>query len=285
MPTLKAVIDRAEDIPEAAREFYKEEDGVFLLDIEGVDKHPSTKALRGALDGQKQARKKAADEIAALKAKLAAIPDDFNPEEYASIKAKLEAYEADPDKNKGGDAAKQMQELTASRKLLEQRISTMEKASKEEIAKKDETIKKKDAFINRLLVDEGLTKALMNAGVSKEFLPAAKALHKEVVKVVEEDGKYEAIVDTDTGPLDLDRYVSDWVASDEGKPFIPPAKGVDAGGANGQRGQRSPVPGGQPNPWDKATWNLTKQGEIMKRDRVLASKLAKAAGKELPPPL
>ncbi len=49
---------------------------------------------------------------------------------------------------------------------------------------------------------------------------AAKALLRQNIKVVEEDGEYSAQVETDAGTYDIDRYVNAWLlgrgASDAG---------------------------------------------------------------------
>jgi hypothetical protein len=162
--------------------------------------------------------------------------------------------------------------------MLEQKITSMEKAHAIEIKKRDDEIKKKSDFIGQLLIDEGLTKALVNAGVGKEFIKATKSMLRDSVKVVEDAGEYSAVVETDTGPLDIERFVSDWIASDEGKVFVPPAKGGDAGGSG-----KPPKPTlNEKNPWAKDTWNLTEQGKLIRSDRVKAEKFAKAAGHKLP---
>jgi hypothetical protein len=273
---LKTVVQTLDDLDASLHTLYAEKDGKFILDLEGVDEHPSVVSLRNALDRQKSDRKKANDEIAKLKERLAKIPEDFDPDKYQQLLVQLEEYEADPAKKKEGD--KEKQEAVAARKMLEQKIANMEKAHKVEIEKKDADLKRKDTFIGQLLIDDGLTKSLVEAGVGKEFLKATKAMLKDSCKVVEEDGQYKAVVDSDTGELDISRFVQDWVASDEGKPFIPPAKGSDAG--NSGRPTK-PISIDQ-NPWSKEFWNLTKQGELVRTDRAKAEKLAKAAGKSIP---
>lgn len=274
--SLRTILENLDDIPDNMHELYTEKDGKFILNLEGVDEHPAVTALKNALERQKQANRKINDDFKAAKEKLAKIPEDFDPDEFLRIKTTLEEYEANPDKRKDGDA-KAAQEAVAARKMLEQKMANMEKANTDAINKFKKQLEVKDGFISQLLIDEGLTKALVEVGVGKEFLKAAKALLREDVKVVDEDGSYKAIVETDTGPLDISRYVSDWVASDEGKVFIPPAKGSDAG--PGKTGPKLNL--GEKNPWAKETWNLTLQGKMLREDRMKADKLAKAAGQAI----
>lgn len=275
MASLKAILDNLDDAPESERGYYVEKNGKFVLDLVNVESHPNVLALQNAHNRTKESNKKLSDELKALKDKIAGLPDDFDPEEFTRIKAKLEEYEADPTKKPDKATA----DLTAARTMLEQKIANMEKKHANEIKAKDEIIAKKHAFITRLLVDDGLTKSLLEAGVKPSFMKAAKAMLREGVEVSEDDGEYEAVVQTDMGPVSIDKFVSDWASSDEGKEFIPAPKGGDAGGVTGGRNNARD----EKNPWKKETWNLTEQGRIVRADRQKAERLAGLAGQKLAP--
>jgi hypothetical protein len=278
MPTLKSVLENLDDLDASLHEMYAEKDGKFVLNIDNIEEHPGAVALKNALDKQKQARAKLAEENKVLKERLAKIPDDFDPDEIAHLKATIEEMEKDPNRQKGDKAA---QEAVAARKMLEEKIKTMEKSHEKEVGAMKTKLAKKDAFIGQLLIDDGLTKALIEAGIDKAYLKAAKALLRPNVTVEEEDDDaYKAIVKTDTGDLDVPKFVQDWIASDEGKPFIPPAKGADAGNAGKPGGK--PAGSGEKNPWMKEHWNETEQGRMFRADRAKAEKFAKAAGRTLP---
>lgn len=278
----KAVLENLDGLSEQLAAEYEEKDGKFYLKLEGVDEHPSVVALKNAHERTKADRKKIADELKTLREKYKDFPEEMTVEEFERLKAALAEYEADPDPNK---KKQQDSEAIAARKMLEQKIASMEKKHGEELTKLKKSLEIKDTFISKLLIEEGLTKALIDAGVAKEFIKAAKALLAGDVKVTEEDGEYVAIVSTDTGELDIPKYVQDWVASDEGKPFVTPAKGGDAGNTSTKGGNTPPkIPGGDKNPWAKEHWNLTEQGKVLRADRVRAEKLAKAAGHTLPLP-
>lgn len=284
MPALKALLETEafEGLESALHEFYQEKDGKHVLWIEGVRDHPDVVALRNALERQKAAAKTLQTEVTTLKDKYKDLPDEMTVEEFNRLKTLVEEYEANPNRNKDDKTA---QEAVAAKKMLEQKIESMKTEQGKEVKKLQEKIDKQAAFIGTLLIDEGLTKALVEAGIPKEYLKATKALLKSNIKVVEEDGEYKATVPSDTGDLDINEFVNTWVASDEGKIFVPPAKGSDAGGPGKGR-----QPGGsdQKNPWKADDWpnkqaNLTEQGRLLKTNRVLAEKLAKAAGVTLPP--
>lgn len=276
MAKLKTILETLDDVPENLHEFYVEKDGKFVLDLDGTDSHPDVAALKNALERQKTERRKVADELTKLKDRLAKIPEDFDADAYATAMAELEELRTNP--NRKPDE-KERQELAAARKTLEQKIANMEKAHAEAITKKDVEIKKRDDKIKSVLIDDGLTKALVEAGVSKEYMKAAKALLRQDCDVIEDEGDYKAIVKSDMGEMEIGKYVSDWVASDEGKVFVPPAKGSDSSNNNSNKTR---IITGEKNPWSKEHWNLTLQGKILREDRTKAEKLAKAAGKTIP---
>ena len=284
MPALKAILEPEafEALDAALHDFYQEKDGKHVLWIEGVKEHPETLALRNALNRQQTNAKNLQTELNALKEKYADAPEEMTVEEFNRLKGLVEEYEADPSKKKDG---KEAAEAVAAKKMLEQKIANMTTDHEKKTKGLQEKIDKQAIFIGTLLIDEGLTKSLVEAGIPKEYLKATKALLKSSIKVVEEDGEYRAVVPSDTGELEIGEYVNTWVASDEGKIFVPPAKGSDAGGPGKQR-----QPGGsdQKNPWKGDDWpdkkpNLTQQGLLLKTNRPLAEKLAKQAGVTLPP--
>lgn len=284
--TLKAVLEKLDELPEQLHEFYTEQEGKFYLNVEEVESHPAAKALQGALEAQKAARKKAAEEIAKLKERLAKVPDNFDPTELDKLRnqvsemtAKIEEYEMDPAKKTPPDT-KHLQELAQARRMLEQKITGMEKAHAAELAKQEQILAKKEAFIRKLMVEEELSKGLLDVGVNKSLFRGAQAMLAPMIKIEEEDDGYRVFVPTDTGDLDIPKFLADWSASDEGKAFIPPPKGADAAGTKQQKSMMGDIK----NPWHKDHFNRTEQGKILRTDRNKAVKLAAAAGVKLPPP-
>lgn len=266
---LKAVVTTLDDIPEALHELYVEQDGRYVLTVDGVDDHPAVGTLKNAYERTKAERKQYIEDLKALRAKVDGLPDDFDPDEFDRLKAELEELKAgEPDKG----AKKPDGDAQSVRKMLEQRIASLEKKHASEVDAMRAEVEAKAAVINRLIVDDGLTRALMEAGVTTpSFVRAAKAMLAPSVKIDDDEGDYKAIVETDMGPVPLDKFVADWAASDEGRVFVAPARGADATG-NGR------MKGGQPNPWAKGSVNLTEQGRILRDDPEKARRMAKAAG-------
>ena len=93
------------------------------------------------------------------------------------------------------------------------------------------TLESESGFTSKLLLDNGLTDALVNVGVKKELLPAVKALLSKQAKVVIDGDARKAVI----GDKGLSEFIAEWSASDEGKHFIQaPANG--GGGADGSKG-------------------------------------------------
>jgi archaellum component FlaC len=252
---LRSIADTLDDIAEPFRGEYKEVDGKYVLDIENVDAHPTVRGLRSTLERLKTDKKDLTTKVSNLEARIDGLPDDFNVEKFEELKALA-------DKN-----AKPEEHLAQLRTQLE----TKHGKEKSDLQKKIDAL---EGNIKRLVVDDGLTKALMDAGVSKEFMSAAKALLKEkgIVKLEEDEGTYAAIVDTDLGKLPLSKFVAEWATGDEGKVFV--SKATGGGAAGGQGGKPS-----ENNPWKKGEHHsLTAQGVILKTDRVKAEKFMKEAG-------
>lgn len=253
---LKSVYDNEDAIPEGQRDFYVEKDGKFVLDIEGIEAHPGATALKNALDRTKTEKRALTEKLTAAEARLEGLPEDFNADEYERLK------------EAAGDNTNIDARLTAQRTQLETKHAT-------ELKKKDDRLAVVEGALKRKSVDDGLTQALIEAGIDPKHLKLVKGYLAPRVTIEEEDGEFSAVVDTEINPhMPLAEFVKTWVGTDEGKEYVAKATG---GGALG-----SDVRRGEPNPWDtqggKVKPNLTKQQEIITANPEKARQLAKAAG-------
>lgn len=115
--------------------------------------------------------------------------------------------------------------LTQANKDLKTATATAEKATK---ALTDE-----QGFTTRLLADNGLSDALVKAGVNNPaHLKAVKAMLAGQVQIVADGDTRVAKV----GDKALADYVTEWAKSDEGKHFVSAAQN-NGGGAHGGAGQ------------------------------------------------
>jgi hypothetical protein len=262
---LKAILENLDSVEPQFHDLYDEKDGKFVLQVEGIEQHPGAAAVKAALDRVRGEKRTLSEKLTAAENKLADIPDDFDAEEWLSLKAEAPDPN-DPDKKKPSD-----EHLQSQKRLFEQRIANMETKHAGEMKAKDGEIAERDGVIEAVLVEDGLTKALVEAGISKEYLKAARAMLKPSVRVVrEDDGTRRAVVETDMGEDDVGKFVLNWAQSDEGRVFVAKPTGGDAKGGNGRSlGE---------NPFDPKNPNKTKQQELIVANDAKARQMAQAVG-------
>lgn len=123
---------------------------------------------------------------------------------------------------------------------LEADLSGAQKASKDQaklLKQAQDALVSESGFTQKLLLDNGLTEALVKAGVASQFLPAVKAMFGTQAKIVADGDVRKALI----GDKDLTEFVSSWATSDEGKHYISaPANGGGgaSGGTGGSSGQK-----------------------------------------------
>lgn len=96
---LKAVLDSLDGLDDAVKSFYAETDGKFILQIDGIDSHPTVAPLKNAYERTKTDRETAKAEAATLKAQIAELqkgaPDTAATQaKLADLQAKLDAANA-----------------------------------------------------------------------------------------------------------------------------------------------------------------------------------------------
>lgn len=193
-----------EDQMKAFKKALKDDDGKALID-EIVEKAKEgvlskNEELIGKLKDTKDANTKLTERVDAI--------------EEAKTKAEEEAL------NKSGDVEK----ITAS--LKEKHAN--------EIKAKDEQITGLGGKLNKHVVGEGLSAALIKANVSPNLMGAARALIEKEFKgeVGDNDGTPFAKFDD----KNVEEFVTDWASSETGKHFVS-AKSNSGGGSNGANGQ------------------------------------------------
>ncbi len=87
---LQAIVEDLAAVPEALREHYREIDDAFVLDLEGVENHPATRALKNAKDREADERRKRGEKVAELEDRLKAF-DGLDPEAARRALAEAEA--------------------------------------------------------------------------------------------------------------------------------------------------------------------------------------------------
>lgn len=109
------------------------------------------------------------------------------------------------------------------------------KTVKKEAETTKAALQSESAFTQKLLVDNGLSDALLKANVTNPaHLKAVKSMLSTQVQIVAEGDTRKAKV----GDKDLTAFVTEWAASDEGKHFIS-APNNTGGGSQGGSGEPS----------------------------------------------
>lgn len=88
---LKVVLDALDGVDDAVKPFYTEQDGKFVLAVEGVDDHPDVANLKSAYGRTKEDRDKAKQAADALKARIAEL--EKGAPDAAATQAKLTALQ------------------------------------------------------------------------------------------------------------------------------------------------------------------------------------------------
>lgn len=225
--SLKALLDKVEDAPEAVRGFYEknEETGKFHLKVDPVDGFAleDVNGLKTALGKERSTRERLERDIVKFK--------DIDPEKARSALEELEELKK-LDPNKEADKIATSKVEAAKAQLLEKHTS--------EIKERDERNAVLQREVERLLIDAAATSALAEAKGSVELLLPHVRAHtrvKEVeggkftVEVVDKDGNAK-IADAKGTPMDIKGLVAEMRQSDAfGRAFE--GSGQSGSGSNG----------------------------------------------------
>lgn len=261
---LKLIISDESDLPseEAIRNLYKEQsDGSYLLEVDGA------------------VPKKKLDEFrktnVALKKKLEKF-DGIDPDEAKeAIERKEEFDAADGD---GAATAEKIRE--AAERIANERVEKMKQTHEKQL----DNLKTENGGLKRSLEDRVIGDALRKAGT-------AQGLRAEAVDDLIARGRSVFKVDSDGNLISLESDGETPKLNDKGDAFgandfvgglvksaphlFGDSKGSDSRGSGSGGGSDA----NGPNPWAKDTFNLTKQGEMIKDDPQKAKRLAAKVGK------
>lgn len=134
---------------------------------------------------------------------------EIDPQAVADLEAQVEKLTSD---------------LIASQKAAKDAAKAAETAANQ--------LKAESGFTQKLLIDNGLTDALVKAGVAAPYINAAKSMFAGQAKIEAEGESRVAKI----GDKALQEFVKEWAASDEGKFFI---QAPQNGGGGSQGGSDS----------------------------------------------
>lgn len=253
---LKYKFKTKEEIPGEHQPFYAERDGAWILDVDGaVDK--------SKLDEFRTTNVALMKQLDDLKKQFEGI-DPEQVRKLAEDKRKLEEEQA----VKNGEVEK----LIASR--LQSAKADFEKRFGAVTSERDALT----ARLSELQIDQGVIAAATRGGLQlrqsaiPDLTSRARSmfrLENGEARAFDQDGKVR-VGSNGAAPMTLDEWVQTLVAD---APHL--FEGNSGGGASGNG---SGGVGNIENPWKRETRNITKQGEIFRKDPAKARALAAAAG-------
>lgn len=221
---LKAIVDSLDGIDESLHEHYVEKDGGYYLSLDDFGKHPGAVTLKSTLNRVSKERDTLSAKVTEMEGKVEGLPEDFDPEEWARLKA--------------GDGGKPDEAMQALKDQHARAIETLRNKHAADLDAVTAQVAERDSYIDRTLVDGGLKDSLLEVGVVPELLDGALASLRGNVKVQRaDDGSRSAIVETDLGDVPVADFVKEWAGS-KGKAYLGKPSGPGGEGNNG--GNRNP---------------------------------------------
>lgn len=140
----------------------------------------------------------------------------------------------------GGEQLDELQgridELQTENKRLQKESEKVQKQSAKQLEQLQTQLQSEQGAVASMLVDNGLTEALTQAGVKNPaYVKAAKALLRDKVQVVADGDERKAVVEDKT----LSDFVSEWSQGDEGKEFLAHSGSTGGGASGGARDSQS----------------------------------------------
>lgn len=148
--------------------------------------------------------------------------------ELDSVLGKNSELLSEVKKLKNASREHNVDELLKTIETLEDKVTSYEKENKilkADFEKTSKVLNEKDGKLKQVMVSDGLTKALIEAGIDDKHLAVVKSFHERNVVL---DENYNAVIDGKS----LGDFAKEWLASDNGKIYTKfnPTSG---GGANG----------------------------------------------------
>ncbi len=208
---LPIVVEDQNQLPEGMEDYYQaQDDGRYVLDVDGVDNHPDVAGLKTAYQKEKEKRQQASKQRDELKKKADLIPEDLDSESLQQAIERAKNGNKDPE--------------------LEKIKSEWQK----EVEKRDQALQSKEQQMRNLIIENNLGSALTESAITNPvYQKAAKRLLADQIELEEDhQGNLNPVVENQFGTkVALNEYVKNWASGDEGKAFVNPNQGSGARGA------------------------------------------------------
>lgn len=269
MSQLQLVYSDKAEIPKNAVDFYVERDGKFHLDAQGIKTQDDFDKYAEAL------KKRFADEVADVQKKTGngLSRDEIMGwiKEAASEMSKVGTKGGDKGDGDGGADSKVLAKLHD----MERDIAALTETNKKLQTERDEATNQS----RQTTIRNELSTAAQKAGATPEGIGNLVTLVESNFEVAQ-DGSVVTKLDAGVSPNQKpDDYFATVARDPSYRMFWGKSVGSGADGSGGEGPGGNSI--GKDNPWTKAGWNLTKQGQIYKADTAEAARLMDAAGVKL----
>lgn len=272
--TIKAILDSEQfgELDESMQELYQEQDGNYVLSVDGIDNLPSVQQAYKKKKISEDHRKKAESRLSDYESRfgpLAEIEDldlsGVDAEHIERLRPYLTGEQEIPEPG-------EKQHKVDVEKIKANATKPFEK----KLAEAEEQLQQTTARLHQHVRDSALTEALSKTKVAEPYFDAAMAMFRPRIKVIEDEGKLVPVIEDDAaGELPVDKFVKEWAQTDQGKAFIE-AAGNQGGGARGG-GDKGQIK----NPWDPANRNIKEQNRIYRENPERARQMAAQHGVNL----
>jgi len=290
-------VDSLDGLDESVASLYEEGDNGYVLKVEGIPETGSSTqeepvALKETLKKVRSERKVAEKENKQLSKQLNELKQKYgsiNFDEIEELKAFHETAKQREDELKQEEAKKRGEWEALEQQLKEKHMSELEKVKTDLSSQIESLLKEKDTALNEMqtsldsqIKDRDVTEAIAKAKgnltlVKPHVLPQVKIMNEDgvyVTRVVDRDG--EVRMNDMEEPMSVDELIQEIKSKPEfqGDGIFEREK---TPGGSGSTGNKAKAPT-KDNPWAKESWNLTRQGQIIKSDPALAEKLKAEIG-------
>lgn len=264
MPEVELEInyDSIDSIPEGFRGLYDEADGKYTLSgVVGMKSQADIDRLNTSIRKEREDHKKTKENLSPWSS-LGSL------EEVQAKLDRIQELEAAAEGNLDDDKINKIVEGRLSQKTgpLNRQLET--------ISSELETVKTENEKLRNSIETRDRNEAVRSVATEMEVVPTALP---DIVVIAanylerNEEGKFVTKSDIDgiTPGVDIKQFFKEMQKS---RPHWWPAS--EGAGAYGKTGSAD----GTSNPWKADSWNVTAQGNLIRSDRSLADRLAKAAG-------
>ena len=237
---LQAVVADLDGVPEALRQLYQPVDGAFVLDLEGIEEHPSARALKNAKDREAEERKRRGERVAELEQQLKAF-DGIDPAAAQAALAEVEAA-----------AGKQLIDPGEVDQLVNGELERVRGEHEREVEAIGAQLRQAEVALAEVRVFGAIKDAAIKAGVRDSALDdvvnRARAVWRLVDGVptaIKPGAQDEAWLDRDGEPVDM----ADWMdhLAREAAHLFKPNRGGGALGSGANGDGRRMIDIAQPN--------------------------------------